>query len=653
MCGICGFLGPSGGDDIDRAAETVAAMATTLAHRGPDDAGVWVDATAGIALGHRRLSILDLSPEGHQPMVSACGRYVLCFNGEIYNHRELRRALGQGAPWRGHSDTEVLLQALVSWGIERTLASVNGMFAFALWSRDEGALYLARDRLGEKPLYYGSSGDHFLFASELKALRAHPAWESRIDRDALALFLRFGYVPAPHSIFRGIGKLPPGCWLRLEAGDAVPRVHAYWSARAVAAAGVANPFQGSETDAVDALEALLLDAVGRRMEADVPLGAFLSGGIDSSTVVALMQAQADRPVRTFSIGFREADFDEAVHARAVAAHLGCEHTELYVAPEAGLALLPELPRLWDEPFGDVSQIPTYLVSAMAREHVTVCLSGDGGDELFGGYNRYLWVDSTGRSIARLPRLVRRLGASLIHALGPEAWNRLLAPAARLLPGALRVQSPGYRLYKAALVLATDEPAAIYRSLVSHWQRPTDLVIGGVEPRTVLDEEDGSGLGDGLQTMMYLDAVTYLPDDILVKVDRASMGVGLEARVPLLDHRLFEFAWSLPRAWKVRDGVGKRPLRAVLQRHLPGALLDRPKMGFSVPLGAWLRGPLRDWAEALLDEGRLRREGFLAPEPVRSAWRDHLAGSRAGEYRLWNILMFQAWLDASPRQQQRP
>jgi asparagine synthase (glutamine-hydrolysing) len=625
-------------------------MASTLAHRGPDDAGVWVDEAAGIALGHRRLSILDLSPEGHQPMVSACGRYVICFNGEIYNHRELRQGLGEERPWRGHSDTEVLLEALVCWGIERTLARVNGMFAFALWSRRERTLYLARDRLGEKPLYYGESGGHFLFASELKSLRAHPAWNGRVDREALTLFMRFGYVPAPFSIFAGIKKLEPGCWLSLKAGSKPARIQRYWSARAVAAASVANQFRGSEVDAVDALETLMLDAVGLRMQADVPWGAFLSGGIDSSTVVSLMQAQNVRPVRTFSVGFYEADFDEAVHARAIAAHLGCEHTELYLAPNAGLDLLPELPRLWDEPFADVSQIPTYLVAAMAREHVTVCLSGDGGDELFGGYNRHLWIESTARSIGKLPRAVRRLGAAAVGALGPEAWNRLLAPAERLLPGALRVQNPGYKLHKAALVLATDSPSTIYRRLVSHWQQPGGLVIGGMEPRTVLDEEAGSGLDDALRTTMYLDAVTYLPDDILVKLDRASMGVGLEARVPLLDHRLFEFAWTLPGTWKIREGIGKRPLRSILQRYLPDKLVDRPKMGFSVPLGAWLRGPLRDWAEELLDEDRIRREGFLAPRPVREAWHDHLAGKGAWEYRLWNVLMFQAWLESFTHQE---
>lgn len=646
MCGICGLWQPGGGAPAALAA-SVEAMTATLAHRGPDGSGTWIDAAAGLALGHRRLAILDLSPQGRQPMVSACGRLVLCFNGEIYNHRALRARLDGQVPWRGHSDTEVLLQALAAWGIEQTLAEVNGMFAFALWDRDTRALYLARDRLGEKPLYYGQAGGVFLFGSELKALRAHPAWEGAIDRGALVQLLRFGYVPAPRSIHAGIHKLPAGSWLRLDAAAAAPRVQHYWSARATAVAGVADPWRGSEAEALAALDDLLRDAVDLRMHADRPLGAFLSGGIDSSLVVALMQAQSSRPVRTFTIGFREDGFDEAVHARAVAAHLGCDHTELYLSPAAGLDLLPALPRLWDEPFGDCSQIPTHLVAAMAREHVTVCLSGDGGDELFGGYTRYLWGQTAGRTLARIPRPLRRLAGRGLRALPPAAWNRLLRPLGSLLPAALQVQTPGARLHKVALVLAEDAPAALYRSLLSHWKAPAALVPGASEPPSVLDTEDGAGLGDDLHLMMLLDSLTYLPDDILVKVDRASMGVGLEARVPLLDHRVFEFAWRLPRAWKLSAGIGKRPLRSLLERHVPRALIDRPKAGFSVPIGAWLRGPLRDWAEGLLAAERLRREGFFAVAPLRQAWQEHLAGVQNWEYCLWDVLMFQAWQETLP------
>jgi asparagine synthase (glutamine-hydrolysing) len=605
---------------------------------------VWFDEEAGIALGHRRLAILDLSSRGHQPMASRCGRFVICFNGEIYNHRELRRELGETLPWRGRSDTEVLLEAIVRWGVEQALARSNGMFAIALWSRDERALYLARDRFGEKPLYYGHSRGHFLFGSELKALRKHPSWNGTIDREALTLLLRFGYVPAPYSIYRGIRKLLPGTWLRLRGVDAEPTIHAYWSALAVAEQGVAAPFPGTEPEAVDALEALMTDAIDIRTEADVPVGAFLSGGIDSSAVVALMQAQSDVPVRTFTIGFREADFDEAEHARAIAKHLGTSHTELYLEPREGLRLLPTLPRIWDEPFADPSQIPTLLIATLARQHVSVVLSGDGGDELFGGYARYLRAEEIKRSMGRIPRPVRRVAAGAIRALPREAWNRFLNPLSVFLPDALRVQNPGDRLHKASLVLGTDEPSAIYRSLVSHWKRPHDVTVSGSEPATRFDDEYKDGLGGDLHSMMYLDTVTYLPDDILVKVDRASMSVGLEARVPLLDHRVYELAWRMPSAWKVRGGVGKAPLRILLRRHLPQTLTDRPKKGFSVPIGGWLRGPLRDWAEALLDRDRLRREGYLNAGVVAEAWQQHLAGTPHLEFCLWDLLMFQAWLE---------
>ncbi|HWP34933.1 MAG TPA: asparagine synthase (glutamine-hydrolyzing) [Thermodesulfobacteriota bacterium] len=652
MCGLAGVLDHTARTGPEALREAAARMAEALRHRGPDDAGVWVDAPAGIGLGFRRLAIVDLTPAGRQPMESACGRYVLAFNGEIYNFGALRRELERlPAPprFRGRSDTEVLLAAISRWGLEETLERVNGMFAIALWDRQRRCLCLVRDRLGEKPLYYGLAGPGlFLFGSELKALRAHPAFRGEIDRDALALFFRYAYIPAPYSIYRGIRKLPPGSLVTVPAGRATPLAEPvpYWSARAAAERGVAEPFGGTTAEAVEALDALVRDAVALRLEADVPLGAFLSGGIDSSTVVALMQAQSARPVRTFTIGFHEPGYDEAAAARAVARHLGTEHTELYVTPAEAMAVIPRLPELYDEPFADASQIPTFLVAQLARRHVTVTLSGDGGDELFGGYTRYAWAASLRRTLRRVPAGLGRLAARGIGALSPEAWDAVFRSLGPLLPRRARQSQPGDKLHKLAAILADGRPAAIYRGLVSHWPEPGALVRGASEPETVLTCADGAPAApDFLRQMMYLDLVTYLPDDILVKLDRATMGVGLEARVPLLDHRVVEFAWRLPVEMKLRDGRGKWLLRRLLARYVPPELVERPKMGFGVPIGRWLRGPLREWAESLLDEGRLAREGFLDPGRVRARWTEHLAGSRNWQYLLWDVLMFQAWLDA--------
>ncbi len=644
MCGLVGLIepGPVAEPDLRHA---IGRMNATLIHRGPDDQGVWLDPPSGVALGHRRLSILDLSPQGHQPMVSHCGRFVLAFNGEIYNHRALRAAIGADVLWRGHSDTEVLLAWIARHGVAATLAELNGMFAFALWDRTTRRLTLARDRLGEKPLYYGRNGEHFLFGSELKALTAHPRWQGEVDRDALTSYLRLCYIPAPYSIYRGIHKLEPGTYATLEPGQDMPDVRVYWSARRAVEQGLATPFPGSEEAGVDQLESLLSDAVALRMQADVPLGAFLSGGIDSTTIVALMQSRSTRPVRTFSIGFHEAGFDEAIYARPIAEHLGTDHTELYVTARHCLDTIADLPRLWDEPFADSSQIPTLLVSAMARRDVTVCLSGDGGDELFGGYSRYLWTRDTWNRIGWIPLALRQALAAAITGVPPGAWNRLLRPLGRLLPGPLAIANPGDRLHKAVDVLTGDSPEALYLRMVSHWKDPAAVVIGGHEPATVLtDAARRARTGSITEAMMFMDSVLYLPDDILVKVDRASMGVGLEARVPLLDHRLYEYAWSLPLSWKVNGQTGKRPLRQIVERHVPKRLLDRPKMGFGIPLQDWLRGPLRDWAEALMAEERLRREGFFRPEPIRAKWAEHLDGRRNWSYYLWDILMFQAWLD---------
>lgn len=646
----------------------VGRMNDQLVHRGPDDAGVWVDAAAGIALASRRLAIVDLSPAGHQPMLSASGRYVIAYNGEVYNFGELRQELEpKGTSFRGHSDTEVMLAAVEEWGLEKAVRQFVGMFAFALWDRQERTLHLVRDRLGIKPLYYGWAGKTLLFGSELKALRAHPGFRAEVDRDALALYLRYNYVPQPYSIYQGIRKLPPGCRLTVRASDfepgSLPAPAPYWSARDAAERGAQEPFEGSEHEGVEQLDQLLRDAVRLRMIADVPLGAFLSGGIDSSTVVALMQAQCSRPVKTFTIGFREDRFNEAEHAKAVAAYLGTEHTELYVTPAEAQAVISKLPGLYDEPFADSSQIPTYLVSALARRHVTVSLSGDGGDELFGGYNWYVLGKTAWARLRWMPLIMRRGVARGIKFWEPETYDRHARWLAHWLNRYGRPGSVGEKMHKIAALLPSSNPEEIYRFLISHWKQPESAVIGSREVSTLLtDRSQWARLPDFAARMMFFDLAAYLPDDILTKVDRASMGVSLEARVPLLDHRVVEFAARLPLAWKIRPterkgglinpplrgaagsgGQGKWLLRQVLYRYVPRELVERPKMGFGVPIAEWLRGPLRDWAEDLLSAERMKREGFLHPAPVRRLWDEHLAGRGGGDESLWALLTFQAWL----------
>jgi asparagine synthase (glutamine-hydrolysing) len=630
MCGICGFLMP--GRELTPAAlsAVIDAMARTLRHRGPDDAGRYVDAAAGLAFGHRRLSIIDLSQAGHQPMSSPCGRFVVNYNGEIYNFRELRQILAQhGHVFRGHSDTEVLLGAIAEWGVERALRRLHGMFAFALWDRQTRRLLLARDRVGKKPLYYGWCGGAFLFASELKALHRHPAFDLEVDRDALGLFVQLGWVPGPYSIDRRIRKLPPGAMLTLDAADgrAEPVIQNWWSAREVAEASDQAPFAGSFDDAVHALDALLGAAVHARMIADVPLGALLSGGVDSSTVVALMQAAGTIPVRTFSIGFHEPRHDEAPFARAIAAHLGTDHTELYVGPEDSLALVPELPEIYDEPFADPSQIPTALVCRLARNSVTVALSGDGGDELFAGYQRYRRSLEAWKGLERWPASARKAAQALTATLD----DRFAAP-----------KWLGKTAKRAAGIGAGDA-LDVFLGERTRTPDPARLVRGArAVPHLLSDRQRWPDLREPLQTMMYLDFAGYLPDDCLVKVDRASMAAGLEVRCPLLDHRVVELAWSLPLAYRVGEGGAKRVLKSVLERYVPGTLFERPKRGFGVPVGAWLRGPLREWAETLLDERRLAREGYLAPAAIRDLWRQHQSGRRDRQELLWHVLMFQAW-----------
>ena len=657
MCGIAGILGSHAGD----LQSSIRLMVGALRARGPDDSGTWLDAAVPLGLGHARLSILDLTAEGRQPMVSSTGRYVITYNGEVYNFEELRRELGRaGCAFRGHSDTEAMLAAFEHWGVEAAIHRFVGMFAFALWDREARILHLVRDRVGIKPLYFGWAGPTFLFGSELKAFRACPGFAADINREALPLYLRLNCIPAPFSIYRNVYKLPPGCMLAVPAASAArPEAfspdpddpHAawkpvrYWSARTVAEKGAAGPREDSVPEAMRRLEGLLKDVVRDHMVADVSLGAFLSGGVDSSIVVALMQAQSGRPVKTFTIGFQEAAFDEAEQARAVARHLGTDHTELYATPAEALAVIPRVPAIFDEPFADSSQLPTILLSQLTRRHVTVCLSGDGGDELFAGYNRHAWCARLWKRLRWLPRGLRRLAAQGLTAGSPRAWESVFQALGPLLPDRARQRTPGYKLHKLAEVLDADGPDDMYLRLISHWKDHPSPVVDAHEPPTVVtDRARWADLEDFTERMLFLDTVAYLPDDLLVKLDRASMGVGLEARVPLLDHRLVEFAWRVPLSMKLRDGAGKWLLRQVLYKYVPQALIDRPKMGFAVPLDVWLRGPLREWADSLLDERRLREEGFFHPGPIRAKWAQHLSGRRDWQYDLWDILMFQAWLD---------
>jgi asparagine synthase (glutamine-hydrolysing) len=642
MCGFAGFLGGSLSNSSYES--TLRCMSEVLIHRGPNDDGIWCDTEHIIGLAHRRLSIVDLSPGGHQPMASAHGQYIVAFNGEIYNHLDIRielQAQGYEASWRGHSDTETLLAGVEFWGLEATLKKAIGMFAIALWDRQTRTLSLARDRFGEKPLYYGWQGKGsartFLFGSELKALKVHSAFVPAINRRALCLLLRHNYIPAPHSIYQNVAKLEPGCLLTVSLAQPEPRIHKYWDVIQVALAAVEQPFEGSSEQAVDALERLLKDAVGKQMMADVPLGAFLSGGVDSSTIVALMQSQSSQPIKTFSIGFNEEQYSEAVYAKAVAQNIGTEHTELYVGPDQAMDVIPKLPSLYCEPFADSSQIPTFLVCQLAKKYVTVSLTGDAGDELFCGYNRYQLTSNLWGGLSNIPVPLRLLAARGITSISPEVWNRY----AGFLPWA----SVGDKLHKGAAVLSSRTVDDLYLGMVSSWLDPASLVVGGFESDTSLlgDKSYLTGLSD-VQRMMILDTLTYLPNDILVKVDRAAMGTSLESRVPFLDHRVVEFAWRLPMEYKLREGQTKWVLRQVLYRHVPRHLIDRPKMGFGFPIDKWLRGPLRNWAEELLDEQRLRVEGFFNPQQIIRKWSEHLSGNRNWSSQLWAVLMFQLWLE---------
>ncbi len=644
MCGIAGFLDPKRRSDDNELKALAASMAGALRHRGPDAQGVWVDEKAGVALGHTRLSIIDLSEAGAQPMISASGRFALVYNGEVYNAGEHRAELERaGHTFRGHSDTEVMVEGFTEWGVRATVERLVGMFAFAAFDHATGTLTLGRDRLGIKPLYWGRVGGRIAFASELKALAKLPDFAPEIDRESLAAYLCTGYVPAPASIYQGIAKLEPGMLLAVGA-DGATCGERYWSLLDVATRGQAAPLDLSETEACERLDALLTDAVTRRMVADVPLGVFLSGGINSSTVTALMQKSSPKPVKSFSIGFHEAGYNEAAQAKAVAGHLGTDHTELYMTAREAQAVVPKLPQIYDEPFADASQIPTFLVSEMTRKHVTVALSGDGGDELFAGYNRYGQGLRVARALRLLPLPITTCLAQMISAVPPTRWDRLFG----VLPEGMRPRLASEKLQKLVGVLGEDA-SGYYRALIASWSGAWSLVKGARQPdHKAFSDTVRAQFGDELSWMLYVDSVTYLPDDILTKVDRASMAVALEARVPILDHRIVDFAWRLPKDLKMRGGQGKWLLRQVLYKYVPKELVERPKMGFGVPIDAWLRGPLKGWASHLLDPAVMARAGFLDPAPIQEKWAEHQSGRRNWQHFLWNVLMFEAW-----RRAQRP
>lgn len=638
MCGFAGMFEPSAsmGDDL---AALVRRMAATLRHRGPDDGAEWADPAMGVALGFRRLAILDLSAAGRQPMLSPSGRFVISFNGEVYNAPALRRELedaGEAPAFRGHSDTEVMLAAIEAWGLEQAVRRFIGMFAFALWDRMRRELSLVRDRFGVKPLCYQRNADGILFASELRALREHPRFVRELDPGAMALFVRLGYIPAPYSIHAAARKLEPGTILTVSTKDPThDRVNRYWSAKQCLLDGLANPLSLPDSELLDRLDLLLHDAVRIRMEADVPLGVFLSGGIDSSLVTALMQRQSTRPIRSFSVGFADARLDESDHAARVATHLGTHHTAFRVSEDDALAVVDRLPDIYDEPFADSSQIPTFLVSQLARDEVTVALTGDGGDEVFAGYDRYRWIARVTGLLAPWPAAMRRTFAQTVRSADVQRLERWYQVAAQRLPRRLRLHNLAGKLAKVASLAEAPSPAAMYLGLMSYTGDPTSFVPGSVEPPTVFTRPTpGITDGDATQQAILLDLASYLPDDLLVKVDRASMAVGLEAREPLLDHRLFELAARVPIGQRIRDGRGKWPLRAILHRYVPPALVDRQKMGFGVPLVSWLRGPLRSLAASFLESSN---------GPESTPWRQLLAGRADQAGLVWNLLVLKMWL----------
>ena len=647
MCGFTGFISSSNSFDSDYQYLMLKRMTNTLIHRGPDDSGFWMDPVNKIGLGHRRLAVLDLTETGHQPMISHSGNYVLIFNGEIYNHLSLRKELNsykKSPTWKGSSDTETLLAGFEYWGVENTLNSCEGMFSFALWCRKTNVLFLGRDRLGEKPLYYGWQDNGrsraFLFSSELKAFKEHDSFKARVDRDSLSHYMRYNCIPSPHSIYKGIYKLDPGKFLSVSLKNQNPKIQTYWSGLEVAFKGMSSNFQGSETEAINKLENLLKSTIKEQMISDVSLGAFLSGGVDSSTIVALMQSQSNERVKTFTVGFNEEDHNEAQYAKLVANHLGTDHTEVYVTSKDALEVIPSLPSVFDEPFSDSSQIPALLISKLARESVTVSLSGDGGDEIFGGYNRYLATQNLWRYLTFFPVLFRKFVSKGILKIPSKDWDKL----GKLFQNFIGINNFGDKMHKGADVLAADSSDDLYLKLTSHWASPESLVLGSSKSSNLLQEYLNKLEGfNQINKMMVVDMLTYLPNDILTKVDRAAMSVSLETRVPFLNHKIIEFCSSLPLSLKLRKGTSKWILRQVLYKYVPSELIERPKAGFAVPINDWLKGSLRSWAEELLDENLMKQEGFFDVEQIRNKWVEHLSGRRNWGHHLWDVLMFQSWL----------
>tara|TARA_B100001057_G_scaffold490678_1_gene579430 strand:- start:3376 stop:5295 length:1920 start_codon:yes stop_codon:yes gene_type:complete len=637
MCGITGYLG-----EVKHPIDCLTKMADAISHRGPDNMGVWSDHNPSIGFAHSRLSILDLSSAGNQPMHSSSGNYVIIFNGEIYNHKSLRSELDliNQRNWLGHSDTETLLAAIEEWGLKKTLVKAKGMFAIALWDKSSNKLSLACDRIGEKPLYYGWVNNQFVFSSELKSIKVFPGFNNSIDRNSLALFLRFNSIPAPYSIYKDIFKLEPGQIVEINSQSSKLEKYKFWSLEEVYKNGAENKFRGSSVQAINQLENILSEAVSSQMQSDVPLGAFLSGGIDSSTIVALMQSYSNSQVNTFTIGFNSKEFDESKHAQMVANHLGTNHFNKFVTEKDALDVIPNLPDIYDEPFADSSQIPTYLVSKFAKEKVTVALSGDAGDELFGGYNRYIFSQKMFKNISKTPNSIKKLMSKIMFSLSEENWNFILG---RLMRN--RYSNIGHKIHKTANIVSSKSIRDLHFKLISQIQNPSDWLKDSNEYESVFnDNEDRFKELDSVEIMMAYDLISYLPTDILTKVDRAAMSVSLETRVPFLDPDVIQFSASIPMEFKIRNGVTKWLLREVLYKHVPKDLIERPKMGFAVPLAEWLRGPLKDWAESLLDEKRLHQEGFFNVEFVRDKWSEHISGRRNWSHQLWNVLMFQAWLE---------
>ncbi len=650
MCGITGFYSKTSSTFNN----AILKMNSAISHRGPDSNNTWQDKNSGVVFGHQRLSILDLSMAGNQPMKSNSERFIITYNGEIYNHHEIRQDLkkiGKNIKWKSNTDTETLLEALEIWGVEKTLQKIVGMFAFGLWDKKNHTLYLIRDRMGEKPIYFGWQGEGdnkvFLFGSELKALKAHPEFNRKINRDAITLQFRHNYIPDPYSIYKDIYKLQPGHYLKLSEKDLtkgiLPSPVMYWSLIKNVIYGNSNQISLDEENIKNDFEKLLKLSVKQKMISDVPLGAFLSGGIDSSTIVALMQSQSNYPIKTFTIGFKEDDFNEANYSKKIAKHLGTDHTELYFSSKEALEVIPKLPSIYDEPFSDNSQIPSFILSQLTKQHVKVALSGDGGDELFCGYNRYISINNWSKKFDLFPKSLRKILSYTARTISPYNWDKIL----KLLPVLNQNTNFEQKINKGTRALEANNLPDLYNIIFSNWQNPTDVVINSREPGTLLSKfKTELPMLNNYEKMMVLDLITYLPSNILVKVDRASMASSLEARVPLLDHKLVEYAWKIPHTLKMRNGKGKWILRQILNNYVPKNLTERPKMGFGIPIGNWLRGPLRDWAENLLSEKRLTQDGYLNTKLIRYKWKAHLSKKNNWQYDLWNVLMFQAWIDSN-------